>query len=205
MERVAFSGHSLVYWLRKYVYGPNDKDPHFGFDWKFVEYFGVRGLTIRKTELCLVERVKSFDPDWVILMLGDNDIGNKNMFLPGLATLIIAHAAMMRRHDSVPVIISLLLPRYVPVGSDPSARPFDPSYDSRAFVVNKAIQDELALGVHRNITCWRHKFAVFKCEDKDRYDANRHLFRDDGVHLNDEGHARLYRSFKLLLRGLSAH
>ena len=109
IEKLAFAGHSLVYWLENFVYSKPDRDPHFGFEGKIVRYFGARGLTIRGVDTRLCPSVWKFSPDWIVLMLGDNDICNQHMYLPGLASLIIAHANMLRRDETVPVIISLLM------------------------------------------------------------------------------------------------
>ena len=202
MEKVAIAGHSLVHWFGEYVDNHPVRDSNFGLDQKVVKYFGVRGLTVRGVEKRLLPKVRSFDPDWIILMLGDNDLSNPHMDTTGLAYLIIHSACELRRDPSVTAVISLLLPRYE--GTDPHPdHPFDPTYDKRAAEVNAAIRKELASGRWVNISCWQHDFGVFQQDNKDRYKQLKYCFRkEDGVHLSDDGQVRLYRSFKLLLRGL---
>ena len=134
-------------------------------------------------------------------MLGDNDLDFHLMDPVGLAVLIINQAVELRRNVSVPMVVSLLLARYE--GSHPHPRhPFNPLYDQKAATVNDSIAREIATGLHQNVTCWKHDFSHLKCQDKVKHALMRHYFSaKDGVHLNEDRQVRLYRLFKLLLRG----
>ena len=194
MDRVAIVGHSFVWRLEEFMKRRQDKDENFGMHTRKVKCFGTSGLNMRKVHT-VEEKVMEYDPDVLVLVIGDNDVDNPRMHLRGLAALIVNFANTIRRDVMVPVIISMLMPRYPGIY-------FNDSYNQRAIQVNQGLVEEIESGCFKNISLWRHKFVAFPENNPEKYWGTRCFFKEDGVHLNDDGNCRLYKSFRKLLSGL---
>ena len=202
MEKVAIVGHSFVRRLREFLDDHPEKDRHFGMDRRRVHLLdcgGIKMFDVRKT---FEEKIQKLNPDWVIVVLGDNDVNNKRFKMDGLATMIIEVAFEYLRSRDIPVVITNLMPRYR--GDHHWAGWFKRSYNKRASVVNEEIRLQLQSGLYPQASFWNHKFAVFPTDEAstEEYWANRHLFCPDGVHLSEDGYFRYYRSLSKLLNGL---
>ena len=196
MEKVAIIGHSFVRRLGEFLEDHPEKDPHFGMDHRRVSLLHCGGITMFEVRRTFEDQIRMLDPDWVVVVLGDNDADNHRLQVEGLATMIINTALQYLRRREVPVIVTNLMPRYT------GSRRYSRTYNGRAVQVNSELRRQVQL--YQDVSFWVHKFAVFPEDEATTaaYHRNRHLYKPDGVHLSEDGYFRYYRSLAKLLNGL---
>ena len=89
MENVAIVGHSFVQRLKVFLNDHPENDCHSGMDRRRAYLFDWGGIKMFEVRTTFEQRIRELDPDWVIAVLGDNDVNNKRYNLDGLATMII--------------------------------------------------------------------------------------------------------------------
>ena len=201
--RIAIVGHSFVIKLEEYMW--KNRDPNFRLRDTEVEYFGERGCRVYQLLEKTGEKVKKFNPDYIILMIGDNDIDCWE-YLPGIAEAAINQGIFLRRDRSVPVVICSVFPRYKAL-FEGAKYPLTTTYNARARELNAIVARKAA--TMTNISVWTHTFTSFpgpeeECPETKAYKSKRSLFSADGTHLSPSGENKLYRSMKLLVHGLRA-
>ena len=183
---VAVVGHSFVVRLNDFILADRDTDLNFGLRKVDVQFLGTSGLTIdrlREVQEDLVE----LQPKVIVLLLGENDI--KQDGVPEELALKLAAAVTMISTwaGGAQVICCELMPRYY----ESDYKYFVQGYNDFAEEVNGHLKIELLSS--QNCAFWRHNFAVRKV-----------YFADDGVHLNNPGTFRLYKSIRhcIIMNGL---
>lgn len=114
-------------------------------------------------------------PEYVIIQVGSNDICNNSLDIHTIVTGIYDAAMYALVGGARRVIISQLLPRA------------NPHYNIKAASVNALLEHKVAEEMETAIVCWRH--AGLQNPQMD-------VLKPDGVHLNDTGLYRYFRSLR---------
>lgn len=143
-------------------------------------------------------RVASFAPDQIILMIGDNDITVTESPEQVAYHLLAVATAMRNRFPSVKgVTITQLLPRYArtPVRAHPypSRHIQWAPYNVKASQVNEILRTETESYPDISFLYTGFYFPDLK---EVRYTQRRPSFSRDGVHLSDRGLHRQFRAFR---------
>ena len=146
--------------------------------------------------------LQNFQPEFLILMIGDNDIA------PSVGTSHDAAAhnivdnlfkAILTLHSTVSsiqqVFLCQLLPRHPGVY-------FRPGYNEIALKVNNILLQSAVAAEQHLLRLFRFRDFCFPQESqlkRERYLRNRQLFRSDGTHLTTNGYRRLRRAMRAVV------
>lgn len=160
---------------------------NFGLDLRQVEAhsYGISGMRIHPNQNDPNGYLKSMrfhiryldltHPEYVVLQVGSNDISNGSLDVNTIVNGIYGAASYALLAGARRVIIAQLLPRV------------DPNYNIKAAAVNALLEHRVTEEMETAIVCWRH--AGLQNPQMD-------VFKVDGVHLNDIGLYRYYRSLR---------
>lgn len=196
-DRVAIVGHSFVTRLEKFVgQGTNRAKRDFGLSTKnAVHWLGKGGEKVNGIIARWSDRLRKIEPQVIVLCFGDNDI-RRGKDEEELACLVVAMASLFQnRFGARYVYIAQLMPRFFGTCNH---HWFESTYNTKANRINELLQGkEAALP---GIFFWTHKFVRFPSEDLIRAEKiSRFMSSADGVHLNQKGLFKLYKSLASLL------
>lgn len=188
-NRAVIVGDSHVFWLARFLEsaGPSWAWPGVSADFAVdghgfnVKYVGRRGATVqslRSDEHW--ERFACLDPQVVLLHVGGNDIDTSGGLCPQqIAWDLLEFATELVAFGVSHVVIGQLIRRE-------GWRHLSPAEGAaRAASVNEIVKAECEQ-CHQ-VSFWKHKGFM---NPQDR------VFREDGVHLNDLGNYKLFRSYR---------
>ena len=150
----------------------------------------------------IITMLQNFQPEILVLMIGDNDIAPS----AGTSHDAAAHTivdnllnAILTLHSTVSsiqqVFLCQLLPRHPGVY-------FRPGYNEIALKVNDILLQSAVAAEQRLLRLFRFPDFSFPQESRIkrvRYLRNRRLFRSDGTHLTTEGYRRLQRAMRAVI------
>lgn len=187
--KVQLFGHSFVKRLRDFIRFNNS----FRYDLKIqgnplVQYSGFPGSTVHKIRNNL-EVVKDFSPDFVVLIIGTNDLCQQHVTPRSVARSIVDLVDTLLFVIGVKKVIVLqVLHRLQP--KVPTKHQVDLDwYNSRVDELNYLLLDMLNHTIHKRSYLWRMKgFWSDTCKQQN--------FADDGCHLSTQGQVRLMSNIK---------
>ena len=194
--RVLILGDSHVFWAARFVRSAGSSWPGVSMDFavdghgcRTPSFIGIRGgklTTMRDDDLW--ERISILNPGLVILHLGGNDVDSISSSSPGVGAQLVDFARELLEFGVGHVMICHLVKRA-------KWRQFSPEEGAtRVAAVNAFIQEE-CMG-NNNISVWKHKGL---------WNPRSRIFMRDGVHFNDLGNFKLYRSFRGALLWAASH
>ena len=177
MARALVLGDSHVYWLERFA---NDQNlPGTTMRISEIRLEGIRGGGIESVkQVRITNLIRAFAPDIVVLHVGGNDIdGHKAPQLIGMRLYELAKSLIARgvRH----VIICQIVRRQ-------KWRHFSPEQGAMAAVAANEFLAAVCDGC-ADISFWKHKGL---------WSSVRPVFRLDGVHYNELGNYKLFRSVR---------
>ena len=209
LKRVAIVGHSFVNRFedftvecarhadRRKAENKPTVVPSLGLDCE-VHYIGVRGGGVahqKGTVQYIARRLTMKKFDVVVMMLGDNDVQSCKDDLHGLASRILAVAALFKsRARADAIYITAMFPRYPRADGTSGRYPVEPKYNAWAQSVNQDLKSESAQ--IPGVAFWQNGFS-----DPSEYGKRNGYIGSDGVHLTEAGQCRLYKSVRRLLTG----
>lgn len=173
--RILVLGHSFVQRLHKFVLRS-----HSGLNENFnlsepiiLKWLGVGGRTVDKVRHYDMQAVRAFRPDIVILQLGTNDLSA----IPPLkvGSDIEELVKLLHSHYKVKVVVVCQTLR----------RDSHQEFNDKVVALNQYTQ--VFLEHHPFVLFWKH-IGLWNTRES--------MYLRDGVHLNDRGQLRLYRSFR---------
>ena len=187
MQRVAVVGHSFVNHLQTFMKKDVFVDDAFGLDNTRVEFIGVSGLTISKLRR-VEHRVRNFKPTVVVVILGDNDIGN-GVDQDLLMLRLTAAVTMLKAWAGAAKVIKIdICPRFCAQ----SYKYYCASYEEVALAVNAGFREQVGEDVE-GIYAWG-------CRGLSFHDARQVNWSGDGVHLKAAGNSLLYQGIRKALQ-----
>lgn len=185
--RVLILGDSHVFWSSRFVRSAGPSWPGVSVDFavdghgcRGPSFIGIRGgkiSTMRDDDLW--DRISILNPGLVILHVGGNDVDSVGLSPQRVGAQLVDFARELVEFGVSQVVICQLIKRA-------KWRHFSPEDGTtRVAVVNTFIQAECA-GDH-HISFWKHKGF---------WNPRNRIFMRDGVHFNDLGNFKLYRSFR---------
>ena len=187
MQKVAIVGHSFVNHLREFVRSDRCAEKSFGLANAEVRFFGVSGLAIGKLRQ-IEHSLRNFGPTTVVLLLGDNDIGN-GVDAELLTLRLVAAVAMIQRWAGTSKVIRMdICPRFWV----PSYKYFCEQYEETAMYVNADFREQVQMQSLSRIFSW-------SCRGLSFHDARRVNWKPDGVHLQVPGNSLLYQGIRKAL------
>ena len=193
--RALIMGHSHIFCLRRFIESAGPSWPgvssNFAVDGHGcrVHYIGVCGArlpSLRTDEQW--ERISILRPQLVVLHVGGNDLDSSAGLSPQqVGAQLVEFANELVVVGVSHVVICQLIRR-------DSWRHFSPAVGAaRVACVNDYVK--VACDGCKQVSVWKHKGF---------WNPQSMLFRDDGVHLNDLGNYKLYRSIRgAILRAVS--
>lgn len=157
--------------------------PGFGITEAEIKVFGISGRTVQKTRNYDLWTCELFRPQVIILHLGGNDLSTLG---EAGAPHIVGHDLLklcdllVAEYHAAKVLISALTPRYPPF----CGRIYPADYNDRVMAINAFLRTHVQS--RPAVFLWDHK--VSWCH---------HLIDPaDGVHFNEAGNKRWYKSLK---------
>ena len=147
----------------------------------------------------IIGTVQSFQPETLILMIGDNDVKPS----PWTGNVRAAHKivdklfeAILTIHATVSsirqVFLCQLLPRH-------PGRYYRSGYNNIALMVNQLLLQSAVAAQQEYLRLFRFRDFCFPQERPERYSRNQKLFRRDGTHLTPRGYRRLERAVRAVV------
>ena len=174
---------------------------------RFIGYGGIRTEHIlqpkekfhgsdpkRHTAAKFTRAIREFEPDTVLIMIGDNDIRSDSDPDTIAAHIIVTGSTIKRRHNIKNVVICLLLPRIHDGSSE---------YNRIAWQVNERILHDAPLA---GLIAHDHGFRFPQWSTRSERLQDELNFVRDGVHLVEArqgGYAKLVRSLRHVAISLS--
>lgn len=189
-ERVAFVGHSFTRRLHDFV--RHSKNPSFGLKNCQFRFLARGGLHVHEI-LDLCQPLVDFQPQLIIIMAGDNDLGHGVQPGEVASQLVEVAKSLQRSCGADRVIIGQLMPRFWLS----EHRYYVADYNALAAETNQLLQS-LVREVE-GLVFWVHNFVSRDPNDPNFCSAKR-FFDADGVHLASNGHCLLLRSWGRALR-----
>ena len=202
-SRLAIVGHSFPRRLKDLILRPykaerNLQEELSGFNLSFnlerceAKWFVEGGLS---TESVLKWRdsISHFSPDVVVVMVGDNDYAKYKDRVEEFALLMTATASVFvgNKIKAKAAVLCQVMPRF------PGDPRFKPDYNRWAMQLNALLESSMA--GKKNLIFWKHTFVKSFWKDNIVEPCEQWVIRD-GVHLNNEGQIRLYKSIRDALR-----
>ena len=168
-------GHSFVRRLHHYILQRSPiLDVHFDLSEPLVtQWLGIGGRTVQKTIRYDMRAITVFRPDIVILQLGTNDLSNASPLRVGSDIEDFVRLLYHSCNVKIVCVCQTLL------------RDSDATFNSNVVALNQYLRvflEHLPFAL-----LWRHRGF---------WNAQRNVYLRDGVHLNDRGNSKLYRSFR---------
>ena len=191
MAKVMIFGHSFVKYLHDYVETTHGSDHNFGFsEGERVKFYGLSGMDITVARRHLFA-IKLHRPDIVVLELGTNDLCSAVDTVDTIGNEMHSIACTIRDEFRVQhVVVSQILRRECAPNYRNKGKMTLETFNARVSELNDFLYH--AFREENHITFWAHKGMW--CSELP-------LLNTDGVHLNENGNKKLYRS----LRGAIVH
>ena len=183
--KVLVHGHSHVYWLDRFIHTDRPNGPVMQRNLALcdcdVVFLGIRGATVLSLHTgAVLRQVRHIDPDIVILHVGGNDIDNKSGPPPQLVGMRIYTLAQTLVQQGVgTVMVSQVVRRN-------RWRHFSHMEGTERVARINEFLVAACSGV-KNVFMWKHRGM---------WPPERGLFRGDGVHFNDPGNFKFYKSIR---------
>jgi hypothetical protein len=180
--KVLLLGHSFVWRFGSFC-ASNNCPPNLGLHQIEFSWAGKGGRTVPTLLAHDFHMVASRKPSIVIIEIGSNDLCN-----PFLSPATVGSAIddmcglLLSSFDVEHVIVSQILPRV--------KLPFQ-DYNNRVHALNQYLR--VVLGEHECVTFWRHHGFTYPAVP---------VFLDDGIHPNDHGMLKLWRSYRGAVRSV---
>jgi len=173
--RVLIIGHSFIRRLHQFarLNNSSDCDMNISPDQATIKWHGIGGRTIPKTIRHDLHVVESFRPDIVIVQLGTNDLADHTPLRVG--SVIEEFVRLL--HDSYGVTIVCVCQTI----RRESAKPFNKKVDMLSKYL-KVVLEPIPYAIF-----WGHR-GFWK--------SPHNVYTSDGVHLNNLGQLKLYRSLR---------
>ena len=187
IPRVAILGHSFIRRLNGDIQDSNKPEFVHNFDLKqcIVKSCGVSSATINKlkgnhdVDSFLLE----FQPHILIVQLGENDLCDENLRPETAADKIFGYIKEIKQtFGIITAIICELFPRKKPLGTSVK------TYHDKLNITNKML--DAFCDVEYGINYWKH---LRLCR------SQQEIFIEDGVHMNELGQRKFYRSVRLCI------
>ena len=189
---VVFFGHSYIRRLGEFVSTNPSLMGDFGMQGMFQAPFtfgfeGLGGASVATLRAQAADLLNTYDPISVLVLhAGDNEVRSTTDYVV-LAQDIVSLAEYLHVELRVrQVVISQLLYRDFTRGCDVW------THNETVRLVNKEVKCKVSALQNPHIVYWRH-------QGFGRPDVRAELMNEDGIHLNDKGHLKLYQSFKSAL------
>jgi lysophospholipase L1-like esterase len=174
-KRIMILGHSFVRRLQQFVLRS-----HSGLNANFnlsesviVQWLGVGGRTVDKTRRYDMRVVRAFRPDIVLIQLGTNDLPTAPPLQVG--SDIEELVKLLHSHYNVKVVVVC----------QTLWRDSDQDFNNNVVALNQYSQ--VFLEHLPFVLFWKHRGF---------WNTRENIYLRDGVHLNDRGQVKLYRSFR---------
>ncbi len=185
--KVVIMGHSYVYWLQHFIENSAGAFPAVTADWTLSQhgfsapvFFGVRGGTVAKINSGgILTQVKTSNPALVVIQLGGNDLDDISSQPARIGMDIFDMARSLSFQTNAIVCICQVVRRQ-------SWRNFSTSEGNRRVDLTNEFLRAVCDGCPR-VMFWKHKGL---------WNTRINQFRADGVHLNNLGNFRFYRSLR---------
>lgn len=175
-KRILILGHSFVRRLRHFISRHKGSELSENLHLSepvIVRWFGVGGRMISKTKQHDMHVVRTFRPHIVLLQLGTNDLSSSSPLRVGSDLEDFARVLHDVYHVRVVVVCQTLRRN--------SAAEFNDSVAA----LNKYSQVFL-----------EHLPYVYFWKHRGFWNSRENIYHNDGVHLNDSGQRKLYRSYR---------
>ena len=198
-KRIMVLGHSHVRRLNDVIHSDFGVNPQQAV----IRFYGQGGLRIPGLfSNNIINMLRNFQPEFLILMIGDNDIA------PSVRTShdVAAHNivdnlfnAILTLQSTVSSIQQVFLCQLLPC--HPGAY-FRPGYNDIALKINNILLQSAVAAEQSLLRVFRFRDFCFPQESelkRQRYLRNRRLFRSDGTHLTTYGYRRLRRAMRAVV------
>ena len=176
--RILILGHSFIRRLRSFIERNHEYDLSLDFNLTehvVVGWHGVGGRTVQKINQYDLDVVESFRPDIVFLQVGTNDLTHANLTPVLVGSAIEDLVRLLREKYGVKIVcVGQTIHRE-------AAAAFNKKVDILTRYL-RVVLEPLPYAIywgHRGF--WNSKFQFYSY---------------DGVHLNSQGHRKLYRSLR---------
>lgn len=150
-----------------------------------VQQYGISGMRMHARDYIVDDHLKSFGhhchyidlthPEYVLFLVGSNDISNPHNTMSDIATSLYSAARYTLLAGARKVAILQLFPRR------------NASFNDKAAILNAILAQKIQDGNEPNVVFWRHRGL---------HNPEVDIYKPDGVHLNDVGNYRLFRSVR---------
>lgn len=174
--KVLLLGHSFV---RRFMVfcSVENCPPNFGLSEIYLFFQGTGGRTVPTLLNYDTHAVAQVQPDILILEIGTNDLCNPSLHPATVGSAIDeACGFFISRFGVKHIVVSQILHRNSP--------PF-PDFNARVDALNTYLQ--VVLNDRNSVTFWTHRGMLY---------PEIPILLSDGVHLNDAGNRRLFRSYR---------
>lgn len=193
MQTILVLGHSFIARLQDFMDSNSElRNMNFDPQGKMVFLRGFRGGKVKQIKDFGLRTVQQLRPDIVLLQIGSNDLCNPELSVRDVAKNIIEIVLILIfMHGVTKVGVMQILHRVPPKRLVKYA--IDTAwFNDRCDTLNKFLDDYFA---HDNVPgarFWRHSgFWSPKCQSE--------VYDSDGVHLNNTGYIKYYRSVRALM------
>ena len=174
-------GHSFVQRMVEFIERNQDSGFYsctFGVDNSCdVKTIGIGGRTVDKLIKFDLQTIRGTAPNVIIMDIGSNDLCDKEVDPDTVALSILALVELLLKDLPLRcLVLCQVLPR--------KNQPFS-GYNERVWHLNGLLR-EAVKGIH-GAKFWLHRGLC---------NPSRNIFAADGIHLNDDGHQALYRSYR---------
>ena len=180
--KVLYYGHSYVSHFQDYVATLPYYMANFGMSLTeaCVHYKGLSGATVgRLSKKSNLNKINKMQAEIIVLEVGTNDLADVEVTPGDLCDQVIDLARELLDCRAREVIVSQVLLR----GKE-GLKKADKDFEEKVYAYNHNI--ERAINFLPRASFWHH-YNLWK-------DIENHV--EDGTHLNDQGHKKLYRSLK---------
>ena len=194
--RILIVGHSQARRVAPFL-----ADNNLGFprDQVVIRCVGIGGLRIASLvgSRLIYNELRSFSPDAVLMMIGDNDINHYRSANVISEQLLDAAEILYASTDSVMnVIICQILPRHP--GSYLNSSQAQ-AYNHKARTINRRVKRIIAQSDIRHIQAAHFREFCFQPDYPIRFENSMSFYSGDGVHLNSQGYNKLASRLKGLV------
>ena len=181
---IVIVGHSFVRRLGDYLRRTYGQYFNMGldFDRAFVTFLHQGGLTAAGARRNFVDHIISLGPDIVYIELGSNDLCH-----PRLSPQDVGDCLQDLANDLIQRGVHFVMLGQVVMRADRAIPRATRSYNTKVRHFNAYMTDLFAPGTPLPARFWRHRGMTY---------AGRSILGPDGVHLNQLGHYRLFRSIR---------
>ena len=181
---IVIVGHSFVRRLGDFLRRNYGQYFNMGldFDRAFITFMHQGGLTVEAARRNLVENIISLAPDIVYIELGSNDLCH-----PRRGPQEVGDSLQNLANDLIQRGVHFVMLGQVIMRADRAIPRATRSYNHKVRQLTSYMSDLFAPGSQMPARFWRHRGMTY---------TGSRILGPDGVHLNQLGHYRLYRSIR---------